>query len=121
MSSLKTILVVDDNALNRTILSKILSDSYSVVEAEDGQAALDMLDEQKFEIDAVMLDVVMPVMDGFAFLEAIHSNSKHENLPVIVTTGNNEHSSERKALSLGAWDFVSKPYDPEIIRFRLKN
>ncbi|MEG0493322.1 MAG: EAL domain-containing protein [Clostridia bacterium] len=121
MSSLKTILVVDDNALNRTILSKILSESYSVVEAEDGKAALFMLDEQKFEIDAVMLDVVMPVMDGFAFLEALHSNSKHENLPVIVTTGNNEHTNERKALSLGAWDFVSKPYDPEIIRFRLKN
>ncbi|MEG1890863.1 MAG: EAL domain-containing protein [Clostridia bacterium] len=121
MPCAKTILVVDDNAMNRAILTRILLDQYPVLEAADGQAAIELLHAHANEIAAVLLDVVMPVMDGFTFLEVLRSDAAFQNLPVIVTTGNNDHENERKALSLGAWDFVSKPYDPEIIRFRLRN
>lgn len=133
MHVLKTILVVDDNTFYRTILSGILSDDYTVLEADDGKAALEILNASiapaspastaalKHDILAVVLDLVLPVMDGYAFLEAIHGDARYRNLPVIVTTDTSNHASERKALSLGAWDFVSKPYDAEIIKFRLRN
>ncbi|MEG2652955.1 MAG: EAL domain-containing protein, partial [Ruthenibacterium sp.] len=121
MSALKTILVVDDTVINRTVLTKIISGVYPVLEAENGQDALALLSEHRDEIAAVMLDLVMPVMDGYAVLEAIQKNDCYKNLPIVVTTSSNNHENERKALSLGAWDFVAKPYDAQIILFRLKN
>ncbi|MEG0914362.1 MAG: response regulator, partial [Christensenellaceae bacterium] len=69
MPPLKTILVVDDSTVNRAILSKILSKKYTVLEAEDGQIALTMLNEHFDEIAAVMLDLVMPIMDGYTALQ----------------------------------------------------
>ncbi|MEG1540852.1 MAG: EAL domain-containing protein [Oscillospiraceae bacterium] len=121
MPSLKTILVVDDNPVNRTILTKIISQEYAVLQAENGKAALELLNEHTERIAAVMLDLVMPIMDGFAVLEALLSDGRFGNLPIIVTTGSSDDDNEIKALRLGAWDFVSKPYNPEIISFRLKN
>ncbi|MEG0863161.1 MAG: EAL domain-containing protein [Clostridia bacterium] len=121
MSSLKTVLVVDDQKMNRVILAKLLSNRYNVLEAENGKMALQMLNKRSDEIAAVLLDLVMPVMDGFAVLEAIRKNSRLSNLPVVVTTGSGNNDSERRALSLGAWDFVTKPYDAQIILFRLDN
>ncbi|MEG2174971.1 MAG: response regulator, partial [Oscillospiraceae bacterium] len=118
---LKTVLIVDDNPINRAILSKILSGQYAVLEAENGQIAMDLLRGQYDCISAILLDLVMPVMDGYAVLEAMREQNCYKNLPVVVTTGSGNHSSERKALSLGAWDFVTKPYDAEILLFRLKN
>ncbi|MEG2575798.1 MAG: EAL domain-containing protein, partial [Christensenella sp.] len=121
MSSLKTVLTVDDNIVNRKILSKILSREYAVLEAENGEVALKVLDEHADEIVAVMLDLVMPVMDGYAVLQAIEKDARYSNLPILVTTDNSDNDNEIKALTLGAWDFVSKPYNAEIIMFRLKN
>lgn len=121
MPFLKTILVVDDNRVNRVILSTILSKQYAVLEAENGQIALQILREHHEEIAAVMLDLVMPILDGYAVLEAIQKSDKYSNMPILVTTDNSSHINERKALALGAWDFVSKPYDAQIITFRLKN
>ncbi|MEG0688529.1 MAG: response regulator, partial [Hungatella sp.] len=121
MPSLKTILVVDDSLFNRTVLSNILAPEYVVLEAEDGEVALRVLEKHADEITAVMLDLVMPVMDGYAVLEAIRENEDYRNLPIVVMTGNSDNDSEIRALSLGAWDFVSKPYNPKIIMFRLKN
>lgn len=117
----KTILVVDDSELNRMILEKILCHDYLIVQAEDGQVAYDFLEDGKNQVDAVLLDVVMPVMGGFAFLEKIGQNEKYKHLPIIVTTGNGEREVERKSLELGAWDFISKPYDSKIVQYRVKN
>ncbi|MEG1495859.1 MAG: EAL domain-containing protein [Clostridiales bacterium] len=121
MAALKTILVVDDNSINRTILTKILSEKYIILQAENGKIALDILNKHIKEIAAVMLDIVMPVMDGYSFLKAINQDIRYKNLPVIVTTENSNNDNEIKVLSLGAWDFVSKPYNPRIISFRLQN
>ncbi len=89
--------------------------------AENGEKALAILEQNADSIAGIMLDLVMPVMDGFAFLQQLSINEKMQNIPVIVSTGNNDRENEKKALRLGAWDFVSKPYDADIIRFRLKN
>ncbi|MEG2123162.1 MAG: EAL domain-containing protein [Clostridium sp.] len=121
MPSLKTILVVDDNVINRTILSKILAKEYHVLEADNGETALKILKEHGDAIAAIMLDIVMPIMNGYAVLEAIREDVHYQNLPIIVTTENGNSESEIKALTLGAWDFVTKPYNMEIIMFRLKN
>ncbi|MEG3074352.1 MAG: EAL domain-containing protein, partial [Ruthenibacterium sp.] len=121
MASLKLILIVDDNGVNRSILSKILSEQYTVLEAENGQVAMALLHEYADELSAVMLDIIMPVMDGYAVLQAIHDDEQFHNLPIVVTTENSNSDSEIKALTLGAWDFVSKPYNANIILFRLKN
>ena len=121
MHSLKTVLVVEDDPINRKILSKILSTDYLLLEAANGEEGIALLRQRKSAIAAVILDLVMPVMDGYAFLSDTHCDPAYQNLPIIVSTGNGDSENEREALKLGAWDFVSKPYDPEILKFRLKN
>lgn len=121
MSEVKTVLVVDDSSLNRVILEQILDKDYEIIEAENGKEALEVLESSSAFISAIMLDVVMPVMDGFGFLQAVREDARFNNIPIIVTTGYDDFQNERKALSMGAWDFVSKPYDRQIIQFRIKN
>ncbi|MEG2177086.1 MAG: EAL domain-containing protein, partial [Oscillibacter sp.] len=117
----KSILIVDDHEINRKILSKILSEDYQVLWAENGSAAIDLLNQHPTDISAVLLDIVMPVMDGYDFLQYVHQDPRYQNLPILVATENNDTQNEIKVLALGAWDFISKPYNAEIIRFRLKN
>ena len=121
MHKLKTILVVDDSSLNRRILRKILETEYEVVEAENGKSALDIIKKEDTDFSAVILDLVMPIMDGFELMNILCNDQKYKELPIIITTGNNGIEDEKKALELGAWDFVSKPYDVDIIKFRIKN
>ncbi|MEG2420498.1 MAG: EAL domain-containing protein [Oscillospiraceae bacterium] len=121
MSVLKTVLIVDDHAVNRAILTNILSKEYAVLEADNGQTALALLAAHGDDIIAIMLDLQMPIMDGYAVLAAIQKDDRCSNLPIIVMTENGNPDTEIKALTLGAWDFVSKPYNPDIILFRLRN
>lgn len=121
MESVKTVLVVDDNQINRHILRQILKDVYQIIEAENGQVALDVLSKNNVEISAVLLDLTMPVMDGYTFLRKVQEDSRIRNIPIIVTTSHSESEKEIEALKIGAWDFVTKPYNPEIILFRLRN
>ncbi len=117
----KKILVVDDTPLNRTILRDILSKEYEVIEACNGKEAFDILNSGEHKIIAIMLDIVMPVMNGYEFLEEFGIREDCQNVPVIVLTGNGDRETEKKALQLGAWDFVPKPLDGDIIKFRLKH
>ncbi|MEG0755560.1 MAG: response regulator, partial [Oscillospiraceae bacterium] len=96
-SPARTILVVDDSAINRAILTRILTPKYAVLEAEEGRQALDLLKEYRGEIVAVMLDLAMPVMDGYTTLEMMKKNSRYDNLPIVVTTGSGNRDSERRA------------------------
>lgn len=116
-----TILIVDDNEMNHEILSAILSPSYNIISAHDGLKALKILKSDTEDITAIILDLSMPVMDGFDFLKRVSDSKKFKTLPIIVTTGFDDTESEKRALMMGAWDFISKPYDADIIRFRLKN
>lgn len=117
----KNILVVDDNAINRRILHKILSSDYNVLEAENGEIALSILRKNYESISVVLLDIVMPVLDGYEVLKQMHEDSYLSKIPVIVASGQNSEDAEVRALSLGANDYVLKPYKPEIIRHRIAN
>ncbi len=118
---MEKILVVDDNEVNRRMLCKILQDNYEVIEVDNGEAALDILINGKETVAAVLLDIVMPGMDGFDVLREIRNHSSLSELPVIIETENTQESFEMNALKAGATDFVVKPYKPEIIKARLKN
>lgn len=117
----KRVLVVEDNELNRVLLSQILSREYQVLEAENGRAALDILKEYKGNVSLIFLDVIMPVMDGYAFLDHLRADSSLALIPVVVTTQSNSEEDEVNALSHGATDFVPKPYRPKIILHRAAN
>lgn len=119
MFSRKKILVVEDNMLNRSLLCQILSSDYDVVEAENGQEALDILKQVGEGISLILLDITMPVMDGYTFLSIMKADSAYSSIPVIVTTQNDAESDEVAALSHGATDFVAKPYKPQIILHRV--
>lgn len=115
----KTILVVEDNEINRTMLNTILAEKYQVLEAENGEVALALLGRHKDEISLILLDLVMPVMDGYTFLSAMKAEPAYASIPVIVTTQNDGESDEVAALAHGATDFVAKPYKPQVILHRV--
>lgn len=115
------ILIVDDGKLNRASFAAILKSDYGILEAEDGKQALEMLSKNEGTIALVILDLVMPVMDGYEFLEVYRQKAEYRYIPVIVATVNDDAENERKCLALGAWDFIPKTFHPEIIRFRVRN
>ena len=119
MFSRKKILVVEDNALNRSLLCQILSADYDVEEAENGQEALGVLRQFGEGISLILLDIIMPVMDGYTFLSIMKADPSYSSIPVIVTTQNDAESDEVAALSHGATDFVAKPYKPQVILHRV--
>ncbi|MDD3347811.1 EAL domain-containing protein [Oscillibacter sp.] len=121
MPSRKTVLIVEDSPVNRKFLAKLLSPEYEILEAENGQEGLDLLRLHSAVISGVLLDLNMPVLDGFGFLEAVADKTEYKSIPVIVVTENTVLEAEHRALNLGAWDFVTKPYDGEILKFRLRN
>ena len=121
MAAKRKILVVEDNALNRSLLCEILRPGYDVVEAENGREALDCLRRDGGGFDLILLDIVMPVMNGYEFLAEVKKDPALSAIPVIVTTQNDGESEEVTALSCGAADFVAKPYKPQIILHRAAN
>ena len=119
MMTKKQVMVVEDNELNRAMLCEILSEDYQVLEAENGQRALEILRENKERIMLILLDVVMPVMDGYTFLDIIQKDEELSMIPVIVTMQGDTEDDEVSALTHGATDFVPKPYRPNVIRHRV--
>ncbi len=120
MNERQKILIVEDEEINRIILKRILQQDYDVIEAENGQIAWNMIVEKRQEITAVLLDIIMPVMDGYQVLDKIRENGM-EDLPILVMTGEADPKTEHKALDSGAWDFVTKPYDAQVLLSRLRN
>lgn len=121
MAVQRKLLIVEDNEINRAMLMEILSPAYQVLEAENGQEALAILKKLKDEISLIMLDIVMPVMDGYTFLSKVKANPGCSSIPVVVTTQRDSEEDEVAALSHGAADFVAKPYRPQIILHRVAN
>ena len=117
----KRILIVEDDYIDRAVLTKILGDTYEVVEAYNGLEALQFLAKEHDSISLILLDVMMPVMDGFEFLRQMHAIKEYAIIPVIVTTLGDSRSDELKALSNGATDFVMKPYIPQVLLQRIDN
>lgn len=115
----KTILIAEDEFINRAMLAQILSDEYVVLEAEDGKTALQLIEDNKDELSLILLDLLMPELSGLELLAHIQSDPSLNNIPVMVLTS--EKGQEVECLSLGACDFISKPYpDPAIIKARVR-
>lgn len=117
----RTLLIVDDVKSNRNILKNMLCDEYNLLEASHGNEALAVMTSEFKQISAVLLDLVMPIMDGYEVLDYMQKDTVLSQLPVIVTTGQTDAGSEEHALSLGAKDYVSKPYKSAIIKQRIRN
>lgn len=116
----RTILIVDDEAINREILGNIIQSEYKVIYAENGKEALEKIQSEGISISLVLLDLLMPVMDGNELLKAMNEEGLITEIPVIVLTS--EKSSEIESLKLGAADFLTKPYDrPEVILARVRH
>ena len=118
-ASKRTVLVVEDVDMNREILCELLKGEYNVVPAENGLAALEQLELYGGDISVILLDVYMPVLDGFGFLEEKRRDGRYDSLPVIVMTASNNVDVEIRCLSLGATDFVTKPYNIEVLKNRM--
>ena len=113
----RSVLIVDDEMINREILGGILGTLYEVVFAENGQEALDKLHEPDSDFSLILLDLLMPVLDGFGVIAKIQEDEALKRIPVIVMTS--EKEAEVKSIRLGAADFITKPYDmPEVILAR---
>lgn len=114
------ILIVEDEKINRAILTRIFRDDYQICQACDGRQALEIL-ESDIRIDLILLDLVMPVMNGVEFLKIVKANPRFSDIPVIVTTQNGEPEMEAQAFEIGADDFVTKPYNTRILTRRVDN
>lgn len=115
------VLIVDDAPINRELLAFILQDRYQVFQAENGKQAIEMIESKERIYRLVLLDIQMPVMDGFGFLDYMKKKDMLKNLPVIVISGDSSDASILHAYKLGAVDFFSKPFSPEIILNRVHN
>lgn len=116
-----TILIVDDEEMLKKTLTDVLSDEYDILDAQNGQDALDKLAKHSDSIAVIVLDLIMPVMDGVTFLENFRNHQEYNNIPVIVATSNEDEGLEQKCLEYGVWDFVMKPYNPVLLQFRIRN
>lgn len=116
----RKILVVDDRKVNRQLLFMAFSQEYDVLEAADGQEALAKLLRFLEEIDVILLDLVMPVMDGLSFLKILRQRGLTGRIPVILITARQEKECEKQCFSYGAADYVTRPFDPEIMQKRVK-
>ena len=120
-SGRRSILIVEDNELNRDMLCAMLEDRYYVFQAENGKEGLEVLQEHYRNISLIVLDVQMPVMNGYEFLKVVKDDDLLKEIPVIVATGSNDVEEEERCLELGATDFVIKPYKRNIVLKRISN
>lgn len=107
--------------MNRSILADLLGDEYEVLEAEDGARAVDVLRERHGELSLVLLDVVMPVMDGFGVLEAMEREHWIEDIPVVMISAEAMPGHVARAYGMGVADFVGRPFDALVVRRRIAN
>lgn len=117
----RTILVIEDDGINRELLVRILESQYHVLTAENGAEGLAVLKKYGQHISATMLDLRMPIMDGYEFLNHVSKDSVLCKIPVIVTTVLNSIEEEEKCLEMGATDFIAKPYNAKLIHMRIGN
>ena len=114
-----TILIVDDNELNIDILVEALGNDYDVSVAMDGESALESVSDDL--PDLILLDIMMPGIDGYTVCERLKESEETKNIPVIFLTAMTEEKDETKGLELGAIDYITKPINPSIVRARVKN
>ena len=116
----ETVLVVDDMAANIKILANLLKDEYTIQVANKGQKALEIARSQN-PPDLILLDIMMPEMDGFEVCRALKNNANTSRIPVIFISALDEVNDERQGLDVGAVDYIAKPFHPDIVKARVRN
>ena len=109
------VLIVDDSDINRLMLSDILESEYRVIEAEDGKIAIEKMEQYKNELSIVLLDIVMPNMDGFEVLDYMNSHNLIQDLPVIMISSMNEDNAIRRCYELGISDYIRRPFSADVV------
>lgn len=111
-----TILIFEDNAIDRSILVELFQSEYKILEAENGREGIELLRNHLASIAMVLLDNIMPVMDGFAVLEYLKEKNILNKIPFIMITGESSPELERKGYEYGIVSYVKKPYQPEVVK-----
>ena len=119
MNSSFTLLIVDDEKHNRTLLTELLQDDYQIILAKNGVQALKKARERS--PDLILLDVLMPEMDGLAVIRALKAGDATRHIPVIFVSALDSILDEERGLELGAVDYITKPFHPPIVRVRVRN
>lgn len=113
------VLIVDDDPLNRLVLEKTLADEHDVFLVENGEKALTFL--KTTTVDLIVLDIVMPGINGYEVLVQLKENPVTQTIPVIFISANTSHDDEAKGFDLGAMDYIAKPFSTVIVRARVRN
>ena len=117
----QTVVIADDSDINRSMLMHMLKDDYDVVEVKDGTECLDLLRHRGNGISLLLLDIVMPGADGFEVLASMKEMSLLDTVPVIMITAHDSANNIKRAYELGAFDYVSRPFDKYVVRQRIGN
>ena len=115
------ILIVDDSEMNREILSSILGDEFDILEAADGKECISVIRKHGRDIALVLLDIVMPEMDGFEVLEFMNKHEWIDDIPVIMISSEDSAASVKKAYEMGVSDYINRPFDVEVVHRRVFN
>lgn len=115
------LVVVDDQEVNRAVLKEIFCEDYDIIEASNGKEAVGVISKNRQKIKAVLLDIVMPVMDGFAVLDKIKEAKLLQFIPVIMITGDSLPEVEQRGFTEGVSEFITKPFEPLTVYKRVQN
>ena len=115
------ILIVDDSEMNREILSSMLGDEFDILEAADGKECISVIRKYGRDIALVLLDIVMPEMDGFEVLEFMNKHEWIDDIPVIMISSEDSAASVKKAYEMGVSDYINRPFDVEVVHRRVFN
>ena len=115
------VLVVDDSYMNRMILTEILKSDYEIINAASGEECLEIIEKYGTGIDIILLDIVMPGMDGFEVLNYMNNNNWIEDIPVILISSEDSNQYIRRAYEMGVSDYISRPFDAKIVYQRVLN
>ena len=115
------ILIVDDSDFNRKLLTELLGNSFDIQEAASGEECMEVLAQYRTQISVVLLDIIMPVMDGFAVLKAMGELRLLEDIPVVMISADDTGSNIRRAFEMGATDYIHRPFDAKVVERRIRN
>ncbi len=121
MNSPRVMLIIDDISINREMLKEIFYNEYLILEAENGKQALTMVKQNISDIAVILVDLIMPEMDGFEFIEQMKHIDPKNQIPMVVITIADDSRNEVRALDMGASELIGKPFEPSVVRKRVHN
>lgn len=116
-----TILVVDDKSINRFMLAEMFRDSFNIIEASGGKEAIEMIEAYGDSLGLILLDIIMPDIDGFGVLDYLKENDMLKRVPVILVTDDSSEDTGNRAYEYDVADMVIKPFEPRLIKRRAQN